>query len=380
VTRRVTLSSFSSRSRALFAGVAVALGASATLGAVVPGAAAPADDLTAKRAKAKQLASQIEASGQRISILDEQYNNARIKISELEQQIASDRQALQTTRQDQDRLRRALAQRAVELYTNAGSDLALPQFQDGSVQTAGARAQYVSVVQEDDRQLVDQIENIRDELKRRSSELDRQLADAQAQKASLARQRDQIASAQSQQRQLLGQVQGDIKRLVAEEQAREAAAQAAAARRALLARQAAARVPSPAGSGAVHPVEVNIPPAPPPSSAAGTAVATARAQLGKPYRYAASGPDSFDCSGLTMYAWRSAGVSLPHSSGAQYASLPHVAMSQLQPGDLVFFGRPIHHVGMFVGGGTMIHAPETGDVVKYSTIYRRDYVGAARPG
>jgi cell wall-associated NlpC family hydrolase len=80
-----------------------------------------------------------------------------------------------------------------------------------------------------------------------------------------------------------------------------------------------------------------------------------------------------------MYAWASAGVSLPHSSQAQFASLPHVSEAQLAPGDLVFFGSPIHHVGMYLGGGMMIHAPQTGDVVKISAVWRSDYAGAARP-
>jgi cell wall-associated NlpC family hydrolase len=81
-----------------------------------------------------------------------------------------------------------------------------------------------------------------------------------------------------------------------------------------------------------------------------------------------------------MYAWAAAGVQLPHSSAAQYASLPHVPMDALAPGDLVFYGSPIHHVGMFIGGGRMVHAPQTGDNVKVSDIYRDDFAGAARPG
>jgi cell wall-associated NlpC family hydrolase len=80
-----------------------------------------------------------------------------------------------------------------------------------------------------------------------------------------------------------------------------------------------------------------------------------------------------------MYAWAAAGVSLPHNAEAQYESLPHVPMDALQPGDLVFFGSPIHHVGMFVGNGTMIEAPYTGVNVRYHTIYRSDFAGAARP-
>jgi cell wall-associated NlpC family hydrolase len=80
-----------------------------------------------------------------------------------------------------------------------------------------------------------------------------------------------------------------------------------------------------------------------------------------------------------MYAWAAAGVSLPHNAEAQYQSLPHVPMNALEPGDLVFFGAPIHHVGMFVGNGTMIEAPYTGVDVRYHTIYRPDFAGAARP-
>jgi cell wall-associated NlpC family hydrolase len=80
-----------------------------------------------------------------------------------------------------------------------------------------------------------------------------------------------------------------------------------------------------------------------------------------------------------MYAWAAAGVSIPHNAEAQYQSLPHVPMSSLEPGDLVFFGSPIHHVGMFVGNGTMIEAPYTGVNVRYHSIYRPDYAGAARP-
>jgi len=129
-------------------------------------------------------------------------------------------------------------------------------------------------------------------------------------------------------------------------------------------------------SATVNPPPVSVPV----SGRASVAVATARAQLGKPYVWAASGPDSFDCSGLTMFSWAAAGVSLPHSAAMQYNSAPHVSRSQLQPGDLVFFGSPAYHVGIYVGGGQMIHAPQTGDVVKYASISILDYSGAARPG
>jgi cell wall-associated NlpC family hydrolase len=80
-----------------------------------------------------------------------------------------------------------------------------------------------------------------------------------------------------------------------------------------------------------------------------------------------------------MWAWARGGVSLPHSSQAQYDVINHVAQSEVQPGDLVFFGSPIHHVGIYIGGGQMINAPHTGDVVRIADAFRSDYVGAGRP-
>ncbi|HSH61670.1 MAG TPA: NlpC/P60 family protein, partial [Acidimicrobiales bacterium] len=101
---------------------------------------------------------------------------------------------------------------------------------------------------------------------------------------------------------------------------------------------------------------------------------------GKPYRWGAAGPDSFDCSGLTLWAWRAGGKSLPHSSRAQFSATSRVPLSQIQPGDLVFYGSPIHHMGIYVGGGTMVEASQTGTPVRYASIYRRDMVGVGRVG
>ncbi|MGB9376552.1 MAG: NlpC/P60 family protein [Mycobacteriales bacterium] len=106
----------------------------------------------------------------------------------------------------------------------------------------------------------------------------------------------------------------------------------------------------------------------------------AYAQMGKPYGWGASGPGSYDCSGLTMASWRAAGVSLPHSSRMQSQSSPRVSRSQLQPGDLVFFGSPVSHVGIFVSGNTIIGAPTFGDVVRYQSISSMSYATATRPG
>lgn len=119
---------------------------------------------------------------------------------------------------------------------------------------------------------------------------------------------------------------------------------------------------------------------PPPTRAArGEVVSVALRYLGAPYHWGADGPSSFDCSGFTMFVYNQVGVSLPHSSGAQFGSGERVSRSDLQPGDLVFFGSPIHHVGIYVGGGSYVHAPRTGDVVRVAVLDRSDYVGAVRP-
>ncbi|HET9558166.1 MAG TPA: NlpC/P60 family protein, partial [Actinomycetota bacterium] len=114
------------------------------------------------------------------------------------------------------------------------------------------------------------------------------------------------------------------------------------------------------------------------------AVRWALAQLGDPYRWGATGPDTFDCSGLTSSAYRAAGVGIPRVSRAQWGAGPHVAVANLLPGDLVFYadnpGDPstIHHVGMYIGNGLMVHAPHTGDVVRVASIWRESFAGATR--
>jgi cell wall-associated NlpC family hydrolase len=118
----------------------------------------------------------------------------------------------------------------------------------------------------------------------------------------------------------------------------------------------------------------------PASGRAAVAVRYAMAQVGKPYVYGAAGPNSFDCSGLTMAAWGAAGVGLPHSSSAQYGSGTHIAASQLQPGDLVFYYHPISHVGMYIGHGMIVNAENPSSGIRVTGLYSMPYVGAVRPG
>lgn len=129
----------------------------------------------------------------------------------------------------------------------------------------------------------------------------------------------------------------------------------------------------PAGAGTL--------PSDAPASAAGAkAVAFARAQLGKPYVWGAAGPNSYDCSGLTQAAWRAAGITLPRTTWDQVKAGPRVATKSLRPGDLVFYYGDISHVGIYVGGGRMIHAPRPGAHVREDPVSYQPVYGSVRPG
>jgi cell wall-associated NlpC family hydrolase len=154
--------------------------------------------------------------------------------------------------------------------------------------------------------------------------------------------------------------------------------EAAERKAAAAARRAAARTATPPtttsffGSAVAHP-------APAANGGAQAAVDAALSQVGKPYQWGAAGPDSYDCSGLTMWAWAHGGVGLPHNSGAQYSATARVDRDDLAPGDLLFYGSPIHHVGMYIGNGQMVEAPYSGASVRVVSMSRSDYVGAGRP-
>ena len=150
----------------------------------------------------------------------------------------------------------------------------------------------------------------------------------------------------------------------------------------LLREQEAARLAARAAVDATSPL-AGIPshlikPEPAPNPTAQSALDEALAQLGKPYVWGGSGPEVFDCSGLTSWAYARAGVHIPRNSAMQFAALPRVS-GDWAPGDLLFFGTPVHHVGMYIGNGQMVHAPFTGADVRVNLAGRPDLVGAARP-
>jgi cell wall-associated NlpC family hydrolase len=129
---------------------------------------------------------------------------------------------------------------------------------------------------------------------------------------------------------------------------------------------------SPTVSGGSHPPPPYLP------GRGGAVVKFAYEQLGKPYVFAADGPNSYDCSGLTMAAYRTVGVSLPHNAAMQWGVVHHISRAELSPGDLVFY-RGLGHVAIYIGGGQVIHAPTPGDVVKISSVNMMTPYGYGRP-
>jgi cell wall-associated NlpC family hydrolase len=352
----------------------------ACLAAAAAGLAVPQHahgQLDAKRAEAAALQDRIAQQGRELSLADEAYNAARIERQRMDVQAASARDLVEAADARWVELKSQLARRVRLLYMHPGAALDAYLSQDSLSDLERARKFGASVLTADN-ELVTATEKARQEVLARARRLDSIRAAAHGKERELASRREQVSDAVAGQRELLSRVNGEIAQLMEEQRQ---------------AQLAAARQPSADDedddpnrgriiggvAGGVTPDEEPTGPPPPVKGGAGTAVSVAAQQIGKPYEWAAEGPDSFDCSGLTMYAWGKAGVSLPHSSGAQYASLPHVSRAQLRAGDLVFFGSPIHHVGIYEGGGVMINAPETGENVRRDSIARADYAGAARP-
>lgn len=323
--------------------------------------AASASPVTEKQAQAARLAAQIDANGEKMSAAAEAYNGAVLKLQQTQNRLAQAEANLRRDQNETDTLKSAVTQRAAQMYVQAvggGSGEA-----DRDYATAQLAKRYASSATSQDRKVVDTLANHMEQITAERAQLEAVRKQAEADKAAAAKHKREVEAYNEKSKQLLAQVKGELETLIRQQQLAEV--QAAA-------RQSGGR----ASVASVTEFPANLPSA---SPRAAQAIAFARAQLGKPYVYAATGPDSYDCSGLTMRAWGAAGVGMPHYSGAQYQSFPHVPLSALEPGDLVFYGPGgSRHVAMYIGSGLMIEAPHTGALVRLVPL--RSPMGAVRPG
>jgi peptidoglycan DL-endopeptidase CwlO len=326
---------------------------------LISGGRASGDPIDDQRSQAKALQDQIDANGVQIDALSEQYNGAQYRLEQAQAAIVDAHQKLDATQTEVARLKGSVNERAAALYRSVGQGGPI----DLDVSTPArmiTSSKYSSLAAKHDTQLLDQLRRAENALRDWQTKAEQARAQAEHDQNQIQQAETDVKAANSHQEQLLSQVNGQIAQLVAEERARNEAAALAAA-------QARFAATSPAGNAPV-------------SGAAGAAITYAEGQLGKPYCYGGAGPSCFDCSGLTMQAWGAAGVVMPHYSGAQYSMFPHVPLNAMQPGDLVFWGPGgSQHVGLYIGGGQMIAAPHTGDVVKIQAVYGSP-VGAVRPG
>jgi peptidoglycan DL-endopeptidase CwlO len=358
----------------------VIAGLALTLSAVLPGSAG-ADALSDAKARAAQISGQLNQLNTRLEILDEQYNQAKINLAQANANIATAQHQLDQTNQQLGQDSAQLRSYAVQAYVEGDDAPSLEAVLTSEGSSATERKGYLEAAAGNRQDLIDKLSATR-------QQANAQLGQLNAARDSAAKLTDQLASSTQQERATLAQqnalhaqVTGQIATLVAQQQAAQAAAEAKAAAAAKSAAQAAAAksaaptvtktTPHTSG-GTTSPPPGSNTFVPPPGGGAGAAVAAAESQIGVPYVWAGATPGrAFDCSGLTMWAWSQGGVSLPHSAQGQYDMSTHISQGQLQPGDLVFFGSStgsIGHVGIYVGGGTMVHAPHSGATVSYESI------------
>ena len=354
----------------------VAIAAVMLFGALAPLSASGAT-IESKKAEAADLEAQIQANGDKISALSEQYNGAVLEYESSKAAVAQAKHNFAIAQSQQEKLSSLVAARGAILYQGAQDPTSLlPNTDIKSVNELGARTKYGAVATGNDELLISNLVRAKQDLEIQQKALDKQTSEAAAKRDLISSTRQKVEEANSQAEELLSQVKGEIATLIQQE--KERAQAELQARLDALANSSqgngASRVPSSDVGGN------NIPNLPAPSPRAAAAIAYAEAQLGKPYEYAASGPNTFDCSGLTMMAWAAAGVSMSHYSGSQYESFPHVPLDQLQPGDLLFWGsNGSEHVAMYIGGGMQIAATHTGDFVRIQPMGSNP-IGASRPG
>jgi peptidoglycan DL-endopeptidase CwlO len=338
---------------------------------------AAADPVAQKEAEARVLAKHIDTLSEAEAALSEQYDKAlldsQLADARVQQAGNDEASALDAER----RARAALENNALDAYTHGGNLAVVAGRAKGPAGMADGgllMGEYVRSVASNQSDVLDQVR--RSAQRARKAEAAYVAARAQAARSAtvLAAARTAAIAAQKQLRDALSKVKQDIATLIALDDAAKAAARAAQ-------RPHAGQVlPTPAGSSRSRSA---VPPAfraapPPVGSGAAAAVAAARSRIGAPYEWSGAGPAAFDCSGLVMWAWGQGGVRLPHYSGGQYAMIAHISMSQLEPGDLVFFANPSAHVAMYVGGGMIIEAAHAGTTVAIVPMYS-EFVLAGRP-
>jgi cell wall-associated NlpC family hydrolase len=315
--------------------------------------AARADQISDKQAQANAIAAKIDQLNGTIERYAEAANGAQVELDGLNQQVADAQTKVDAAQAQLEQHQSEIRSYAVDAYVHGTPDQSAALSTTTDLNDLGQRQGYLNAAAGNRQTLIDQLRATQEDVRIQISQLNDAKAKAEAKKKDLDNQKASAQAAVDQQNQLYHQAQGELASLVKAAQDKKAADDAAAA---------SARLKQ------APPKDISTGPPPSVNGGAGAAIAEAKKQLGKPYSWGAAGPDSFDCSGLTMWSWRAGGVNLPHYTGSQYASTTHIPLSAIQPGDLIFYNG-MEHVALYIGGGQIIHAPHSGSVVQIENMY-----------
>lgn len=351
-----------------------------------------------QRAQVAQLQAELDRISGEVSVAAERYNGARYELEQVRARIAQNTKDLKVVKRDLEKMQAILNERLLRIYTTREPSLAEVLVTSGSISEAADKLELIQRVGEHDARVVSKLKDNRARLGELRVQLIKDRKQAAEQVRKRAEEKARIEALLAERQRVLDSANARLKRLLEEErerQRREAEEQARLARQRAAAQAAQERAaqesaspsssssPSSSGgssAGSSAPASSSEPAAPLPSGSGNAAAANVALQyLGVPYVWGGESPSGFDCSGLATYAYRQIGKSVPHYTVAAYNAFPKVPLGSLQPGDLVFFNG-LNHMGIYIGGGQYVHAPQTGDVVKISSLSGRgDIVGAVRP-
>ncbi|MFE9421875.1 NlpC/P60 family protein [Kitasatospora sp. NPDC006697] len=321
----------------------LAVTAAATTALAITAGGAQADpagrpDKNEVKAQVDQLYAEAEQASERATAAEEDAKRLQAEATALQGEVAADQEQLNT-------MRTGLSGLAAAQYRAGGMDpavqLMLSSDPDGYLARASSLAQL-------GRERADSLRGIQQQQRR----LDQRRAEATGKLAELEAVRDALGRSKQQVQAKLRGAQALLNSLTAAE-------------RTQLAAQDADQAEQRAARGADR---IDLGSQPAASDRAAAAVAAVLSRIGSPYVYGSTGPGAFDCSGLMYWSWRQAGVSLPRTSQAQAFGGQRISLAEARPGDLVIFFKDMHHVGMYVGGGTVVHAPHPGARVRYESV------------